>query len=451
MHVREAHCKVLVDHGMQVHWQMEEEDFEGYVKQFRPGLRYPYEVAYDDGDEEWGWFSATQFHTDEVSRKYSWLTDQDEAVARAAAKALTHLEGSTAPPTDLAKPETASALAVTTSDAMSASVAATNTGTVGSIALKKDQLRAARDVFSNRASGQAASANIIHQTSSAKDGSISTPAVVSKPVLSDAQRGSAVQPAQSAVALPENHADKADGSSKAPAMQFTDEPTQSPKGRAALKEADAQSHVSAAAAAKLQLTAGAQPPSRKRKSDQLQEGNSAPSNASLASAATLPSGIARSHSEDLIAETQANQSDPTKVADEQHAHNAQQQQQPKPLSPEKTAKQQAAAEKRVKHANDPQLNADVKEQKRRRLRKVSERDASDPQMKAADDMQVCTRPYQPCPACICWLTATGPDAQPYVNVAFMLLLHAHCCCMEVLTAIWQVLPCAQLAAGSCCT
>ena len=375
---------------------MEEEDFEGYVKQFRPGLKYPYEVAYDDGDEEWGWFSATQFHTDEVSREYSWLTEQDEVVARAAAKALMQLEGPTAPSTDSAKPETASASAVTTSTTVAASVAPTNTGTVGSIALKKDQLRAARDVLSNRVSGQAApgqsaAANIYHQTGSAKGGSIRTPAVVSKPVNRDTQRGSEVQPAQSALGLPEKHASKADGSSKASAMQSTDKPSQSPKGKAALKEADALSRVSAAAAAKLQLSAGAQPPTRKRKSDQLQEGNDVPSKASLASADTLQSGIARSHSEGLIAEAKADQSDSAEVADEQQAPTAQQQQANK-LSPEKTAKQKAAAEKRVKHANDPQLNADVKEQKRRRLRKVSERDASDPQMNAANDMQVCTSP-----------------------------------------------------------
>lgn len=375
---------------------MEEEDFEGYVKQFRPGLRYPYEVAYDDGDEEWGWFSATQFHTDEVSRKYNWLTDQDEAVARAAAKALMQSEEPTAPPTDSAKPETANASAVTTSNAVAASVAPASTGTVGSIALKKDQLRAARDVLSHRASGQAApgqaaSANLLHQTGSAKGGSISTPAVVSKPVLSDSQRGSASQPAQSAApSLPETFANKADSSSKAPAVQYTDKPTRSPKGKAALKEANSQSRVSAAAAAKLQLTAGAQPSTRKRRSDHLQDDNSVPSEAFLASAATLPTDIVRSHCEDLLAETKANQSDLPKVEGEQQAHTAQQQQ--GKMSPEKTAKQKAAAEKRVKHANDPQLNADVKEHKRRRLRKVSERDASDPLMKAADDMQVCTSP-----------------------------------------------------------
>ena len=390
---------------------MEEEDFEGYVKQFRPGLRYPYEVAYDDGDEEWGWFSATQFHTDEVSRKYSWLTDQDEAVAKAAAKALMQLEGPTASPTDSAKPETASVSAVTTSNALAASVAPTNTGTVGSIALKKDQLRAARDVLSNRASGQAAPG----QAASAKGGSTSTPAVASEPVFSTCQRGSAVQPAQSASAPPETHSNKA-------ATQPIDRPSQNLKGKAALKEADAQSRISAAAAAKLQLTSGAQQPTRKRKSDQLQEGYSAVSEVSLASAATLPLGIARSDSEDMIAESKANQSDLIQVANEQHAHSAQHQQ-------AKTAKQKAAAEKRVKHANDPQPNADVKEQKRKRLRKVSERDASDPQMKVADDVQVCTSPHQPCFTCVCWLTAAGPDKQQscqccmHVPVACLPLLH----------------------------
>lgn len=369
---------------------MEEEDFEGYVKQFCPGLKYPYEVAYDDGDEEWGWFSTTQFHTDEVNRKYSWLTDQDEAVA----KALMQLEAPTAPPTDSAEPATASKPAAATSStvptAMVACVPPTNTGTVGSIALKKDQLRAARDVLSNKASGQAVSGSSIHQLGSAKGGSSSIPAAVAEPVHSGTQTGSAVQPAQSiSPPLPDNHA------REAPAMQSTDKPAQSPKAKVALKEANALSRVSAAAAAKLQLNAGAHSPSRKRKSAQL-DSNSVPPEASLANAASLPTNGSQLRSEDLVAETSGKQSDLTTVADNQMAQTAVHHQQARELSPEKTAKQKAAAEKRVKHANDPQLNADVKENKRRRLRKMSEKDTPDVQMKAADKVQVCTTPHQPC-------------------------------------------------------
>lgn len=366
---------------------MEEEDFEGYVKQFCPGLRYPYEVAYDDGDEEWGWFSMTQFHTDEVDRKYSWLTDQDEAVA----KALLHLEAPAAPPTDSAKPEPASTPVAATSSAaptaVVASVAPSNTGTVGSIALKKDQLRAARDVLSNKASGQAASGSSIHQSGSAKGGSSSSPAAVAEPAPSSTQTGNAVQLVQSAPpSLPDNHAHKA------PAMQCTDKPAESPKAQVALKEANALSRVSAAAAAKLQLTAGAQSPSRKRKSDQLDK-NSAPPEAPLASAASLPTEGAHIHSEDSIAQSTSKQSDLTTVADNQMAQTAVHQQQARKSSLDKTAKQKAAAEKRVKHANDPQVNADVKENKRRRLRKMSEKDAPDLETKAADEVQVCTSPH----------------------------------------------------------
>lgn len=78
-HLQHVHC------ALQVHWDKEEEDFEGYVRDYEPGGDFPYEVAYDDGDEEWGHFSATHFHTDEVNRKYTWLTKQDVAVSAAAA------------------------------------------------------------------------------------------------------------------------------------------------------------------------------------------------------------------------------------------------------------------------------------------------------------------------------------------------------------------------------
>lgn len=74
--------------AVKVHWKQEETDFEGFVRDFQPGADFPYEVAYDDGDEEWGYFSDKHFHTDEVNREYTWLTDQNESVAKAAAAVL---------------------------------------------------------------------------------------------------------------------------------------------------------------------------------------------------------------------------------------------------------------------------------------------------------------------------------------------------------------------------
>lgn len=388
---------------------MEEEDFEGYVKQFRADSEYPYEVAYDDGDEEWGWFSTTLFHTDEVSRKYSWLTDQDEAVA----KALMKLEGPTAAPANTARLESASSTAPA---AVVASVAPTLTRTVGSIAFKKDQLRAARNVLSHKASGQVPSTSVDQPAgltvqpagnSSTPAANSSTPAAWPKPVLlSDNERGSTGQLAESvAPKLPENPALKGDSSRKAPAVQSAPEPAQSPtNGKAALTEANARAQISGPAAAKLQLTASAQPSTRKRKSTQLQHGSNGVIEASLADvdvevAAALPAGVARSRSGDIIAKTDGSQPDGSQPqpdainnATGDHALHAAQQQQASRPSPERTAKQKAAAEKRVKHANDPQLNAATKEHKRRRLRKVSERDVSDPQMKTADDTEVCTSP-----------------------------------------------------------
>ena len=70
---------------VKVRWKEEETDFEGFVRDFQPGADFPYEVAYDDGDEEWGYFSDRHFHTDEVNREYTWLTGQNESVAKAAA------------------------------------------------------------------------------------------------------------------------------------------------------------------------------------------------------------------------------------------------------------------------------------------------------------------------------------------------------------------------------
>ncbi|KAL3151956.1 hypothetical protein ABBQ32_001081 [Trebouxia sp. C0010 RCD-2024] len=381
---------------------MEEEDFEGYIKQFRPG-EYPYEVAYDDGDEEWGWFSTTLFHTDEVSRKYSWLTDQDEAVAKAAAKAFMHLEGPTAASANTAKPESSSSTALA---AVAPSVAPSLTGTVGSIAFKKDQLRAARNVLSHKALGQAPSTSVIHPAGlTVPAGNVSAPAPWPKSVvLSANERGSTGQLAESvAPKLPKNPTLKADSSREAPAVQSAPEPAQGPtNSKAAVTEANARTQISGPAAAKLQLTASAQPPTRKRKSTQLQHGSNGSTEAPLAAvddkmAAALPAGVATSHSGEIIAKTDGSQPDGsqpdgsqpavTNNATDDQALRAAQQQQASKASPERTAKQKAAAEKRVKHANDPQPNAATKEHKRRRLRKVSERDASDPQMKTAGDLE----------------------------------------------------------------
>ncbi len=135
---------------MQVRWEQEEEDFEGFIKRFRPDSTYCYEVAYDDGDEEWGWFSATHFHTDEVQRKFIWLQEQDEQVAKAASKAWAALEGSQHVLSSLEqKASTASVERTSNAAAPKAAATATASGAIGNLALRKDQLRAIQDVLSD--------------------------------------------------------------------------------------------------------------------------------------------------------------------------------------------------------------------------------------------------------------------------------------------------------------
>lgn len=55
------------------------------MRDYKPSETFPYQVAYDDSDDEWGYFTPTHFHTDEVNRKYSWLPDQDAVIAKAVA------------------------------------------------------------------------------------------------------------------------------------------------------------------------------------------------------------------------------------------------------------------------------------------------------------------------------------------------------------------------------
>ena len=130
----------------QVRWEQEEEDFEGFVKRLRPNSKYCYEVAYDDGDEEWGWFSDTHFHTDEVQRRYTWLQEQDEKIAQAAAKALAAVEGSKQTPASV-ESEALGASADRTGDAAALQAATVRaSGAVGNLAQRKDQLRAIQDV-----------------------------------------------------------------------------------------------------------------------------------------------------------------------------------------------------------------------------------------------------------------------------------------------------------------
>ena len=134
----------------QVRWEQEEEDFEGFIKRFRPDSTYCYEVAYDDGDEEWGWFSATHFHTDEVQRKFTWLQEQDEQVAKAASKAWAALEGSQNVSSSFEqKASTASVERECNATAPKAAATATASGAIGNLALRKDQLRAIQDVLSD--------------------------------------------------------------------------------------------------------------------------------------------------------------------------------------------------------------------------------------------------------------------------------------------------------------
>ena len=369
-----------------MHWQTEGEDFEGYVKQFCPGLKYPYEIAYDDDDYEWGWLSATHFHTNEVSRKYSWLTDQDQAIAKAVEQVQSRLERPAAASATTAQAQPAGiSSVVNTSRAnpqpVSASTAPAVTGTVGSIAFKKDQLRAARDVLSDKAAGQtAAAASSSCQNGLAADTSTSPPAALPGLLDSHADKDNTGHPTQSP---PTQIANKqAPGiNGEAPASQDAGKPVEC-SGEAAVQGAHAKPWVTASAAAKLQLTAGAPSLSRKRKNNQLYDDSSEPNSA--APRVTLTSDAASKPPVGATADASANESD-LMTNDQVMVGAAPQQQQQQPdmmqqqpgPSSEKVAKQKAASEKRVKHAHDPQLKAEAKEHKRKRLRKVSEMGAAD--------------------------------------------------------------------------
>lgn len=377
-----------------MHWQTEGEDFEGYVKQFCPGSKHPYEIAYDDDDYEWGWLSATHFHTDEVSRKYTWLTDQDQAIAKAVEQVRSQLgqpAAAAAATTAQAQPAgISSAVSISRADSQPVSAPAEPavTGSVGRIALKKDQLRAARDVYSDKAAGPTAAAAAAAAESNncqnglAADMSASLPAAAPGLALnSDADRGTTNHPSE---ASPTQIANKpVPGSSgQAPASQHAGKPVKG-SGQDELQGAHTKPRVSASAAAKLQLTAGAPSSNRKRKNDQLYDGSNEPADVGTAQTrVTLPSDAASKPSGGAIADASGNESDP--VQDDQAVGGAapQQEQQQSGPSSEKTAKQKAASEKRVKHAHDPQLKAEAKDHKRKRLRKASEMGAADPQSSA---------------------------------------------------------------------
>lgn len=133
----------------QVRWEQEEEDFEGFIKRFRPDSTYCYEVAYDDGDEEWGWFSATHFHTDEVQRRFTWLQEQDEQVAKAASKAWAALEGSQHVLSSFEQNASTASVERTSNAAPKAAATATASVAIGNLALRKDQLRVTQEVVSD--------------------------------------------------------------------------------------------------------------------------------------------------------------------------------------------------------------------------------------------------------------------------------------------------------------
>ncbi len=445
---------------------MEEEDFEGFVKQFRSDFEYPYEVAYDDGDEEWGYFSATHFHTDEVRRRYTWLHDQDEAVAKAAAQVWQTLEA-TEP-----QPVKASAEATSNTTA-SRPAAAVPSGAIGSLALRKDQLRAMKDVLSDSKTvvSAAAASSSQHdslpqpvstqsaqpQTKAASQSvGQSRPNSLSSLVPSAAQRIGTAEPSTSDRSMPvakSNAKLDASGDAQRPEasmIQPSASENGSAAGLAASKEAgaskaidkpveqqerskasrlpgdgDQRGRVSAAAAAKLQLDSGQQKqltPTKKRKAASLQDASNGLSVAQTSTSvddaaavandklqvdkdADLPSVHCMSVESTDPAESQA--AEASKVSMALHepqvlpgaaAHDSPQQQAPSepaksPLavleqqqhtdapgkgqrpSPEKSAKQQAAAEKRIKHAHDQRSKGEPsssKEPKRRRLRKASE-------------------------------------------------------------------------------
>ena len=435
----------------QVRWEQEEEDFEGFIKRFRPDSTYCYEVAYDDGDEEWGWFSATHFHTDEVQRRFTWLQEQDEQVAKAASKAWAALEGSQHVLSSFEqKASTASVEHTSNAPAPKAAVTATASGAIGNLALRKDQLRAIQDVLSDSkpvmpspASGSRHK-NGLQQTSSqaallAKPSSTSAsqqqPASLSDLVPSAAELAVSTQrsaPDAKLAAAPNAKPtvlapDITSAESVASKAAHVGQPimVQEPSKASQLsREGSLRPKVSPSAAAKLQLETGQQPSkqvthTKKRKAASLQEPNNsmpeteAPASthanavnghvdegsmretagdqASAASAQeqpakqiAQPSPKAASLPETLVlqaeapentqeqAQPQGRESPNLDAGQQQHAGAPGHTKRP---SPEKTAKQKAAAERRVKHAHDPLSKpqpSPVKEGKRRRLRKAFE-------------------------------------------------------------------------------
>ncbi len=425
---------MLIFFVVQVRWEQEEEDFEGFIKRFRPDSTYCYEVAYDDGDEEWGWFSATHFHTDEVQRKFTWLQEQDEQVAKAASKAWAALEGSQ----HAAAPK--------------AAATATASGAIGNLALRKDQLRAIQDVLSDSkpvipspASGsrhknglqQASSQSAVLAKPSSMPASQQQPASLSDLVPSAAELAVSTQQsapdaklaapadAKPTVAAPDNNS--ADPAANKAAYDGQPVMMQEPSRASQLsREGSLRPKVSPSAAAKLQLETGQQSskqvtPTKKRKAASLQEPNdsvpeteasasthanavnghvddgsmkeTAGDQASAASAsaqeqpvkqivqpspktASLPETLALQAEASAITQEQAQpqgrQSPNVDAGQQQHAVAPGHTKRP---SPEKAAKQRAAAERRVKRAHDPLSKpqpSPVKEGKRRRLRKASE-------------------------------------------------------------------------------
>ena len=465
----------------QVRWEQEEEDFEGFVKRLRPNSKYCYEVAYDDGDEEWGWFSDTHFHTDEVQRRYTWLQEQDEKIAQAAAKALAAVEGSKQTPAS-AESKALDASAERTGDAAALQAATVRaSGAVGNLAQRKDQLRAIQDVrldsktIVSAASPSSSHDNGLQQTSSQPAHSDTAPSLpsasqrqptsLSQLVPSGAERASLAPPAASDATLTAAARVKGPIASIAQPTALTSEDAsadrsdskamQTSKGSldpVKLQEPDSNGQlltagsmlqkVSASAAAKLQLDAGQHPskqviPNKKRKAIDLQEPSSSMDGAQdpasvtdghagvqMDDEAVLAPAVQASASSSLQTRT-ANQegtqpvdtpmsppkapellADASKTAEQptqrKHlasAHDGASQQQygdaplrTKRPSPEKNAKQKAAAERRIKHAHDVHNKAErspVEEKKRRRLKKASELET----MSEAEPVKLAIKPH----------------------------------------------------------
>lgn len=448
----------------QVRWEQEEEDFEGFVKRLRPNSKYCYEVAYDDGDEEWGWFSDTHFHTDEVQRRYTWLQEQDEKIAQAAAKALAAVEGSKQTPASV-ESEALGASADRTGDAAALQAATVRaSGAVGNLAQRKDQLRAIQDVrldsrtIVSAASPSSSHDNGLQQTSSQPAHSDTAPSLpsasqrqptsLSQLVPSGAERASLAPPAASdaiptaaarvkgpiaSIAQPtaltseDASADRSD-SKAMPTSKGSLDPVklQEPDSNGQLLTAGSMlPKVSASAAAKLQLDAGQHPskqviPNKKRKANDLQEpsrsldGAQGPvfvtdghAGVQMDDEAVLAPAVQASASsslqtrtanqegtqpvdtpmsppkaQELLADASKTAEQPTQSKHLASAHDGASQQphgdaprRTKRPSPEKNAKQKAAAERRIKHAHDVHNKAEpspVEEKKRRRLKKASE-------------------------------------------------------------------------------